>query len=85
MKECHGLHRYDLVSLEGDRNSQSSWRRTTACINSWYNFQAYEIYVSRVINQHTVQVTEIVVYLSTTENLELFEDDLLSRRTCSKV
>ena len=25
---------------------------------------------------HTAQVTEIVVYLSTTENLELFEDDL---------
>ena len=47
-----------------------------ARINSWYNFQADEIYVSRVINQHTVQVKEIVVYLSTTENLKLFEDDL---------
>ena len=75
-KECHGLHRYDRVSLEGDTNSQSSLRRTMARINSWYNFQADEIYVSRVINQHSVQVTEIVVYLSTTENLELFEDDL---------
>ena len=55
---------------------------TTTCrwkvarINSWYNCQADEIYVSRVINQHTVQVKEIVVYLSTTENLKLFEDDL---------
>ena len=68
MKECHGLHRYDLVSLEGDRNSQSSLRRTMARINSWYNFQDDESY--------TAQVTEIVVYLSTTENLELFEDDL---------
>ena len=29
-----------------------------------------------MINQHTVQVKEIVVYLSTTENLKLFEDDL---------
>ena len=29
-----------------------------------------------MINQHTVQVTEIVVHLSTTENLKLFEDDL---------
>ena len=76
MKECHGLHRYDRVSLEGDTNSQSSLRRTMARINSWYNFQADEIYVSRVINQHTVQVKEIVVYLSTTENLKLFEDDL---------
>ena len=27
MKECHGLHRYDRVSLEGDTNSQSSPRR----------------------------------------------------------
>ena len=75
-KECHGLHRYDRVSLEGDTNSQSSLRRTMARVNSRYNFQADEIYVSRVINQHTVQVKEIVVYLSTTENLELFEDDL---------
>ena len=70
------LHRYDLVSLEGDTNSQSSLRRTMARINSWYNFQADEIYVSHVINQHTVQVKEIVVYLSTTENLRLVEDDL---------
>ena len=75
MKECHGLHRYDRVSLEGDTSAQSSLRRTMARINSWYNFQADEIHVSRVINQHSVQVTEIVVYLSTTENLELFEDD----------
>ena len=29
-KECHGLHRYDRVSLEGDTNSQSSLRRTMA-------------------------------------------------------
>ena len=71
-KECHGLHRHDRMTLEGDTNSQSSLRRTTARINSWYNFQADE----RVINQHTVQVTEIVVYLSTTENQKLFEDDL---------
>ena len=42
----------------------------------WFRFQADEIYVSRAINQHTVQVKEIVVYLSTTENLKLFEDDL---------
>ena len=75
-KECHGLHRYDRVSLEGDTNSQSSLRRTMARINSWFHFQADEIYVSRVINQHTVQVKEIVVYLSTTENLKLFEDGL---------
>ena len=45
-KECRGLHRYDCVSLEGDTNSQSSLRRTMARINSWYNFQADEIYVS---------------------------------------
>ena len=64
-KECRGLHRYDCVSLEGDTNSQSSFRRTMTRINFWYNFQADEIYVSRVINQHTVQVTEIVVCLST--------------------
>ena len=44
--------------------------------NCWYSFHVDEIYFSRVINQHTVQVTEIVVYLSTTENLKLFEDDL---------
>ena len=75
-KECHGLHRYDRVSSEGDTNSQSSLRRTMARINSWYNVQADEIYVSLVINQHTVEVTEIVVCLSTTENLKLFEDDL---------
>ena len=75
-KECHGLHRYDCVLLEGDTNSQCSLRRTMTRINSWYNFQADEIYASRVINQHSVQVTEIVVYLSTTENLELFGDDL---------
>ena len=68
------------VSLEGDTNSQSSLRRTMARINGWYNFQADEIYVSRVINQHTVQVKEIVVYLSTTENLKLFEDDLEGRQ-----
>ena len=79
-KECHGLHRYDCVSLEGDTNSQSSLRRTTARINSWFHFQADEIYVSRVINQHTVQVKDIVVYLSTTENLKLFEDDLGSHQ-----
>ena len=75
-KECHGLHRYDCVSLEGDTNSQSSLRRTMARINSWFHFQADEIYASRVINQHSVQVTEIVVYLSITENVKLFEDDL---------
>ena len=45
-KECHGLHRYDCVSLEGDTNSQSSLRRTMTRINSWYNFQDDEIYVS---------------------------------------
>ena len=33
-KECHGLHRYDCVSLEGDTNSQSSLRRTMASIKS---------------------------------------------------
>ena len=75
-KECRGLHRYDCVSLEGDTNSQSSLRRTMTRINFWFHFQADEIYVSRVINQHTVQVKEIVVYLSITENLKLFEDDL---------
>ena len=41
---------YDHVSLEGDTNSQSSSRRTMARINRWYNFQADETYVSRVIN-----------------------------------
>ena len=109
-KECHGLHRYDRVSLEGGTSSLSSLRRTVARINSWYNFQAEEMYVSRVINQRTVQivltgtfdaldfshisvtlnmhklapemiipltmVTEIVVCLSTTENLKLFVDGL---------
>ena len=55
-KECHGLHRYDRVSLEGGSSSQSSFRRTMARINSWYNFQSDEMYVSRVINQHTVQI-----------------------------
>ena len=75
-KECHGLHRYDCVLLEGDTNSQSSLRRTMARINSWFHFQADENYVSRVINQHSVQVTDIVVYLSITENMKLFEDDL---------
>ena len=55
-KECHGLHRYDRVSLEGGTSSQSSFRRTMARISSWYNFQADEMCVSRVINQHTVQV-----------------------------
>ena len=43
-KECHGLHRYDCVLLEGDTNSQSSLRRTMARINSWFQFQADEIY-----------------------------------------
>ena len=62
-KECRGLHRYDCVSLEGDTNSQSSLRRTMIRINFWFRFQADEIYVSRAINQHTVQVKEIVVYL----------------------
>ena len=47
MKECHGLHRYDRVSLEGDTNSQSSLRRTMTRINSWHNFQDDEIYVSQ--------------------------------------
>ena len=75
-KECHGLHRYDRASLEGDTNSQSSLRRTMTRINRWFHFQAHENYLSRVINQHTVQVKEIVVYLNTTENLKLFEDDL---------
>ena len=109
-KECHGLHRCDRVSLEGGTSSQSSFGRTMARINSWKNFQADEMYVSRVINQHTVQVVltvtfdelgfshisvplnmhklapevviplttvkEIVVCLSTTENLELFVDGL---------
>ena len=55
-KECHGLHRYDRVSMEGGTSSQSSFRQTMARINSWYNFQADEMYVSRVINQHTVQI-----------------------------
>ena len=45
-KECHGLHRYDCVKLEGDTNSLSSLRRTMTHINSWYNFQDDEIYVS---------------------------------------
>lgn len=116
-KECHGLHRYDRVSLEGGTSSQSSFRRTMARINSWYNFQADEMYVSRVINQHTVQVVltgtfdalgfshisvplnmhklapevviplttvkEIVVCLSTTENLELFVDGLEGHQNLS--
>ena len=47
-----------------------------ARINFWFHFQADEIYASRVIDQHSAQVTEIVVYLSITENMELFEDDL---------
>ena len=51
-KECRGLHRYDCVSLDGDTNSQSSLRRTMTRINFWFHFQADEIYVSRVINQH---------------------------------
>ena len=55
-KECHGQHHYERVSLEGGTSSQSSFRRTMARINSWYNFQADEMYVSRVINQRTVQV-----------------------------
>ena len=35
-KECHGLHRYDVVSLEGDTNSQSSlrWHASTVGITS---------------------------------------------------
>ena len=74
--KCHGLHRYDCVLLEGDTYSQSSLKRTMARINSWFHFQADEIHVSRVINQHPVQVTEIVVYLSITEDMKLFEDDL---------
>ena len=46
-KECHGLHRYDCVSLEGDTNSQISLRRTMTRINSWFHFQADEIYATR--------------------------------------
>ena len=56
-KECHGLHRYDRVSLEGGTSSQSSFRRTMARISSWFHFQADEMYVSGVISQHTVQVS----------------------------
>ena len=61
-KERHRQHGHDRVSLEGDTSSQSSLRRTMARTNCWYSFHVDEIYFSRVINQHMVQVTEIVVY-----------------------